>query len=164
MPLIPSMTINTMRRNFYNTEDPEVLLRLKRQEADALRDVLRSINMSQIKTRQIFKIAQNTLLAQIGVRKMSFVYREEDGIKYGMKRGIGKLDHDAELELPTNLRVQQIDPMIQVGLHELGVQYVVPINYQNAVNAWFLVADFPSPPPNPQNLPPGTRHSPRSGN
>ena len=142
MPLIPSMTINTMRRNFYNTEDPEVLLRLKRQEADALRDVLRSINMSQIKTRQIFKIAQNTLLAQIGVRKMSFVYREEDGLKYGMQRGIGKLDHDTELELPTTLRVQQVDAMVQVGLHELGVQYVVPINYQNAVNAWFLVADF----------------------
>lgn len=131
-----------MRRNFYNTEDPEVLLRLKRQEADALRDVLRSINMSQLKTRQIFKIAQNTLLAQIGVRKMSFVYRDEEGLQYGMERGISRLNHEAELELPCNLRVQQVEPEAQEALHKLGVQYVVPINYRNEVNAWFLVADF----------------------
>lgn len=131
-----------MRRNFYNTEDPEVLLRLKRQEADALRDVLRSINMSQLKTKQIFKIAQNTLLAQIGVRKMNFVYREEDGLKYGMERGIGRLNGEAELELPTNLRVLQIDPETHQALHKLGVQYVVPINFRNEVSAWFMVADF----------------------
>ncbi len=131
-----------MRRNFYDTEDPEVLLRLKRQEADALRDVLRSINMSQIKTRQIFKIAQNTLLAQIGVRKMSFIYRDEEGLQYGMQRGIGRLGPEAELELPSSLRVQQIEPDVHGNLYALGVQYIVPINYRNEVNAWFLVADF----------------------
>lgn len=131
-----------MRRNLYNPDDTEVLLRLKRQEADALRDVLKSINMSQLKTRQIFKIAQNTLLAQIGVRKMSFVYREEDGLKYGMERGIGKLNEEAVLELPDNLKVQAVDPEIQSQLHALGVQYVVPINFRNEVNSWFLVADF----------------------
>jgi len=131
-----------MRRNFYNPDDPEVLLRLKRQEADALRDVLKSINMSQLRTRQIFKIAQNTLLAQIGVRKMSFVYREEDGLKYGMNRGIGKLNAEAELELPDNLKIQAVDPENQSQLHQLGVQYIVPINFRNEVHSWFLVADF----------------------
>ncbi len=131
-----------MHRKFYNSEDLEVLLRLKRQEADALRDVLRSINMSQIKTRQIFKIAQNTLLAQIGVRKISFIYRDEEGLQYGMQRGLSPLGTDAELELPDNLRVLRIEPAVHASLHALGVQYVVPVNYRNEVNAWFLVADF----------------------
>lgn len=131
-----------MRRNFYNTDDPELLLRLKRQEADALRDVLRSINMSNLKTRQIFMIVQNTLLAQLGVRKMLFAYRTEEGMQYGMKRGIKPLDKTAELELPTQLRVMQVDPEVHCSLHGLGVEYVVPINYRNEVNAWFLVANF----------------------
>lgn len=131
-----------MRRNFYDTEDPEVLLRLKRQEADALRDVLRSINMSNLKTRQIFMIVQNTLLAQIGVRKMLFVYRTEKGLQYGMKRGIQQLDEMAELELPKELRVVEVAPAVHSSLHALGVEYIVPINFKNEVNAWFLVANF----------------------
>ena len=131
-----------MRRNFYDQDDPELLLRLKRQEADALRDVLRSINMSDLKTRQIFMIVQNTLLAQLGVRKMLFVYRTEEGLQYGMKRGIKPLDGEAELELPNELRVMKVDPEVHSSLHGLGVEYVVPINYRNEVNAWFLVAHF----------------------
>ncbi len=131
-----------MRRNYYNTDDPEVLLRLKRQEADALRDVLRSINTRQLKRRQIFMIAQNTLMAQLGVRKMLFVYRHDDELNYGMVRGIPKLDDEAVLELPTELKVVQVVPDVHQGLHERGVEYIVPINYRNAVNAWFLVANF----------------------
>lgn len=131
-----------MRQNFYNTEDPELLLRLKRQEADALRDVLRSINMSQLKTRQIFKIAQNTLMAQLGVRKMRFVYRTEEGFQDGIVRGIGELDAEAKIELPRSLSIMQIDPLTHTSLHKLGVEFVVPINFRNEVNAWFLVANF----------------------
>lgn len=131
-----------MRRNYYNSDDPEVLLRLKRQEADALRDVLRSINMRQLKTRQIFMIAQNTLMAQLGVRKMLYVYRDGDDYQYGMLRGIGKLNEEAKVELPAQLKVIKVDPDVHVELHSLGVEYIVPINYRNEVNAWFLVANF----------------------
>lgn len=119
-----------------------MLLRLKRQEADALRDVLRSINMAGIKIRQIFKIAQNTLMAQIGLKNMSFVYRNEKGLEYGLNRGIGKLDAEAELELPGSLKVTKVDPDVHKSLFALGVEYIIPINFRDEVAAWFLVANF----------------------
>ena len=53
-------------KNVYDTTDPEILLKLKRQEADAVRDVIRSMNDTHISVEQIFKIAQKHFARPIG--------------------------------------------------------------------------------------------------
>lgn len=131
-----------MRRQAYNTNDPELLLRLKRQEADALRDVLRSMNQAHLRPEHIFKVARNTLLAQCEVRKMKFLYRDEGGYQVGLRHGLPKITTEAIVELPTHLETMQVRPDLHPGLHEMGVEYVVPVNYRNQVAAWFMVADF----------------------
>ncbi|MEL6626851.1 MAG: hypothetical protein AAFQ92_15080, partial [Bacteroidota bacterium] len=64
--------------NVYNTTDPQKLLELKRLEADALLDVLRTINHEGMTIRNLCLIVRNTLRAQLGVRKMAIFYLEED--------------------------------------------------------------------------------------
>lgn len=131
-----------MARNAYKTNDPEILLRLKRQEADALLDVLRSINQAHHKPEHIFKISRNALLAQCNVRKMKFVYRGDKGFHTGVKMGFGKLDRESLNELPEKLGVIPATEEKHPHLHALGVEYIVPVNYKNEVRAWFLIADF----------------------
>jgi phosphoserine phosphatase RsbU/P len=131
-----------MRRKAYSTNDPELLLRLKRQEADALRDVLRSINQAHLRPEHIFKVARNTLLAQCEVRKMKFIYLTDEGFQFGMRVGFQKFTSEATHDLPRTLETTQVDPILHPVLYSMGVEYVVPINFQNKVHAWVLVADF----------------------
>ncbi|MFM2376456.1 MAG: hypothetical protein RLZZ165_1553 [Bacteroidota bacterium] len=131
-----------MRRKAYSTNDAELLLRLKRQEADALRDVLRSINQSHLRPEHIFKVARNTLLAQCEVRKMKFIYLTDEGYQFGMRVGFDKFDEGAAHDLPRTLDTIQVHPDSHPVLYRMGVEYVVPVNFQNKVAAWLLVADF----------------------
>jgi phosphoserine phosphatase RsbU/P len=130
------------RKNAYDTDDLEILLRLKRQEAEALRDVVRAIHQSAHKPEHIFKIARNALLAQCNVKKMMFVYRI-DGIPHvGLKHGFSKISAEALLELPRHLEVRRASGECFPHLHAMGVEYIVPLSFKNDVAAWFLVADF----------------------
>ncbi|MEM0997061.1 MAG: PP2C family protein-serine/threonine phosphatase [Bacteroidota bacterium] len=131
-----------MRENVYRTNDPEMLLRLKRQEAEALLDVLRSINQAHLKPEHIFKIARNALLAQCGVRKMMFTIRSDEGFRTGVRMGFRKMDDSALAELPGTLGVIPVDPEQHPRLTAYEVEWIVPVNYQNEVRAWLLVADF----------------------
>lgn len=131
-----------MRRKAYSTNDPELLLRLKRQEADALRDVLRSINQAHLRPEHIFKVARNTLLAQCEVKKMKFIYLTDEGYQFGMRVGFPKFSPEATHELPRTLNTIEIDAIQHPTLFSLGVEYVVPVNYKNKVSAWVLVAEF----------------------
>jgi phosphoserine phosphatase RsbU/P len=131
-----------MRRNAYKTNDPELLLRLKRQEADALLDVLRSMNQAHLRIEHIFKVARNTLLAQCEVRRMKFVYRIDDTYHTGVRHNFPKITPEAIRELPVTIANTKVDAEKHPALHALGVEYVVPINYKNQVAAWFLVAEF----------------------
>jgi sigma-B regulation protein RsbU (phosphoserine phosphatase) len=131
-----------MRRQAYNTNDPELLLRLKRQEADALRDVLRSINQAHLRPEHIFKVARNTLLAQCEVHKMKFVYRNDEGFHTGMRHGFSQITPGALSELPSDLDAMEVNALHHPSLYAMGVEYVVPVNYRNQVAAWLLVAEF----------------------
>ena len=126
----------------FDTGNLETLLLLKRQEADALRDVIRAINGSRIKPEHIFLIAQNTLLAQLRVRKMIFLYRSDgvmlEGIRYGFPP---EMEVPAD-ELPQGRRVVSVSEETHPILHGAGVEYVLPFSFQDNVNAWFLVAEF----------------------
>ena len=129
-------------KNVYNTTDPEVLLSLKRQEALAMRDVIRSMNQAHLKPEHIFKIAQNTLLAQLGVRKMAFFYKQETGFQTGLKRGFPEVSDQLFAELPSNLELLHVSPIKNPILSAFGAEYVVPVQFRNDVGAWFVIADF----------------------
>lgn len=130
-------------RNVYDTNDPEKLLNLKKQEADALRDVIRSMNRGSLKKEHIFKIAQNTLLAQIGVRKMMFLFdSEEEGLRTGLRFGLPEIDEQGYNELPRSLGAFEVNSEEHPRLFEMGVEYAVAVNFQDRVGAWFLVANF----------------------
>ena len=131
-----------MRRKAYKTNDSELLLQLKRQEADALRDVLRSMNKRNLSPEHICKVARNTLLAQCEVRKMAFMYCTDDGMHTGVRMGFTPISEEAISEFPKTLHTLRVDAEKHPGLAAHAVEYVVPVNYKNKVAAWFLVADF----------------------
>lgn len=128
--------------NVYDTNDPVKLLQLKRQEADALRDVIRSIYGSRLKPEQFFKITQNVLLAQLRVRKMKFVYRLDGEFVIGLNWRLGELNEDALLQLSMAESVTEVDAECHPDLFRLDIEYLVPLNFRRGINAWFLVAEF----------------------
>jgi sigma-B regulation protein RsbU (phosphoserine phosphatase) len=130
------------RHNAYNTTDPNILLNLKRQEADTLRDVLRSLNRSALSSEHIFKIARNALLAQCNVKKMTFIYKVEEQFHVGIRQQMPKITLEALQELPKSLEIRKITADSFPNLHGMGAEYVIPITYKHEVGAWFLVADF----------------------
>lgn len=123
----------------------EFLLQLKRQESDALRDILRSINQPSLKIDHLFQIAQNTVLAQLRVGKMAFFYRTEDGLKTGYNWGFPEFSEDLEDEFPEELGTIETNPDEHSELHAAGAEFVIPIQFRNSVGAWFAVGDFNTP-------------------
>lgn len=129
-------------RNLYDTTDPEKLLLLKRQESFALLDVIRSINVAQLNLQNIFKIAKNTLLAQLGVRRMLFVFKKGDKYFSEMKHRISEPSPEIREELPITLGPMEVEPNDYPFLTEEGVEYVIPFIYGDGVGAWIMIADF----------------------
>lgn len=128
--------------NVYNTNDPAKLLELKRQEADALRDVIRSIHGSHLKPEQFFKITQNVLLAQLRVRKMKFIYKLEDEFVTGLNWRLDPITDGALEELPNISAILPVTEAEHPELQSLGIEYIVPLYFKRGVAAWFLVAEF----------------------
>ncbi|MEZ4773415.1 MAG: PP2C family protein-serine/threonine phosphatase [Bacteroidia bacterium] len=129
-------------KNAYDTNDPKKLLDLKRLEAAALLDVLRTINHYELNIIQLCTIARNVLRAQLGVKKMSFFYETSEVWKEGMRLGFDGFSEDAVLEMLVLKKTTPIKNKLQPHLAKLGVEYVVPIVNRGASKAYFCIADF----------------------
>lgn len=128
--------------NAYNTTDPQKLLELKRLEADAFLDVMRTINQDDLQIDSLCRIAKYVLLGQLGVRKMIFYYDSGNSWEEGLRHGFGKLNYEALQEM---FHVQETTPVTEDRFPELfsmTVEYVVPITHRNESQAYFLIADF----------------------
>lgn len=128
--------------NVYQTNDPQKLLQLKRLEAAALLDVLKTINHYEHSVPRLCRIAQNVLRAQLGVRKMAFIYHAKSGWKEGIKTGFGPLENDQLEEMFTISAFAPILENTYPALSECGAEFVIPIKNRDEVFAFFLVADF----------------------
>ena len=128
--------------NVYQTDDPHRLLQLKRLEADAMLDVLRTINLNDTSAEQLSVIARNVLRAQLGVRKVTFYYEFEGQWREGMRLGFSEFPVQALEELILYTKTTRITAGIAPNLHELGAEYVVPILNRDAPSAFFVVAEF----------------------
>lgn len=129
-------------KNVYDTNDPKKLLDLKRLEAAALLDVLRTINHYELNILQLCTIARNVLRAQLGVKKMSFFYEISEVWKEGMRLGFDAFSEDAVLEMLVLQKTTPIKPRSYPHLTKLGVEYVIPIINRGGTKAYFCIAAF----------------------
>lgn len=131
------------RFNAYRSNDPSILLELKRQESQAILDIVRCTqpNMSSL---NLISIVINTIRAQLGVKKLTFLLYDEDskkikieknfGFKWGTGGGFDFLNNISEIT-----DVKNIDIEI---LHNQNVEFIIPIIRNSLPFAWFLIADF----------------------
>ncbi|MEM7658568.1 MAG: PP2C family protein-serine/threonine phosphatase [Bacteroidota bacterium] len=129
-------------KNVYNTNDPQKLLELKRLEAFALLDVLRTINQSELTIDQMCLIGRNVLLAQLQVRKMVFFYLLKDRWHQGIRTTFDALSEEDKEEFMSLRQITRVDSVAFPGLFAKGVEYVVPIINKGVPHAFFLIADF----------------------
>jgi sigma-B regulation protein RsbU (phosphoserine phosphatase) len=129
-------------RNVYNTTDPSKLLELKRLEADALLDVLRTINSSEIDISRLCRIARNVLRAQLGVKKVIFYYEYEGSWVEGMRMGFDPMELDALEELIHFKKTTKVTSGFAPFLMAMGAEYVIPIINRGEPSAYFVIADF----------------------
>lgn len=128
--------------NAYNTTDPGKLLDLKRQEAQAMLEIVRSINPN-LPTKSLIAIVINTIKAQLGVRKLRLVLLEHDGsyqvaYNYGFpKEALPPLE-----ALSSFAQTAPVDCTCQIWQENFKVEYIIPLGVKDAPTAWFLIADF----------------------
>jgi sigma-B regulation protein RsbU (phosphoserine phosphatase) len=132
-----------LRFNLYNTTDPEQLLHLKRKEADALLEVVRSLDVS-LPTDELIFLVVNTIRLQLGVYKLMFIATDPDygskevHVNYGFDRPSPQhMEHLDTIQATKSIQHTPGDP-----LKQLGVEYVVPLGRNDVMNAWFLISDF----------------------
>jgi len=128
--------------NVYHTTNLQTLLELKRLEADSLRDVLRAVFDPNLSEERIFKIIKNTLMVQLGVKKMIFYYEADNNWKEGFHLGIPTLSDEQKAEMLQFHRILEVHEHFAPLLNQLKVEYIIPINNQGLTKAYFLVADF----------------------
>lgn len=123
-------------------DDPKKLLELKRLESHALLDVLRTINLYELSVTQLCLITRNVLRAQLGVKRVSFLYQYEsqwcEGIRLNMPIfSDAALDELFALRKTTNLQTDTTPT-----LREIGAEYAVPILNRGEAVAYFVIAEF----------------------
>ncbi len=129
-------------RNVYDTKDPQELLKLKRLEADALLDVLRTINSTEIGIDRLCKIALNVLRAQLGAKQVTFFYEYEGKWLEGMQLGFDQMELEAIEELLHFQKITKVTAGFAPALYEMGAEYVIPILNRGEPSAYFVIADF----------------------
>ncbi|MEL6134091.1 MAG: hypothetical protein AAFR59_12070, partial [Bacteroidota bacterium] len=137
--------------NVYNTTDPQKLLELKRLEADALLDVLRTINHEGMTIRNLCLIVRNTLRAQLGVRKLVIFLLEEDVWVEGARLGFKPFEEESVEEMVEFSKITPVDPISMPLLHQKKVEYVIPINHYGEMVAFIAIADFADSPVEAEN-------------
>jgi sigma-B regulation protein RsbU (phosphoserine phosphatase) len=131
-----------MSHNVYHTSDPEKLLELKRLEADALLDILRTINQAGLEVPQLCTITRNLLMAQLGVRKILFYYESPEGWAEGIRAGFKPLPAGAREELREIRALTRVEAAACPELSACGIEYVVPIVQRDQSLAFFAVSEF----------------------
>ena len=137
--------------NPYHSQNPQQLLALKRLEADALLDVLRTINHSDMTIENLCSIARLVLRGQLGVKRMAFYYQFQDEWHEGIRLGFRQLSDQANTEVHHISRTTEIMEEDHPSLHKMEVEYVVAISNGNNTVAYFLIAEFADSPVEAQN-------------
>ncbi|MCI4669694.1 MAG: serine/threonine-protein phosphatase [Bacteroidia bacterium] len=128
--------------NVYQTTDPEKLLQLKRLEAEAILDILKSINNEKMSIKNLCLVVRNLLLTQLQVRKMAFFYESEESWIEGMRLKFSPFSEEAFDEMMAMTTTEKPVEDKQPNLLKLGIEYIIPIYNEGQIKAYFAIADF----------------------
>lgn len=128
--------------NLYHTADPARLLELKRLESDAILDVLRTINQDTLSIQQLCLIARNLLRAQLGVKRMKFIYKSHGAWLEGINLGFSALSDAQTAELFTLRKTAALRTGAFPALAETPAEFALPIVNRGEPVAYFLIAEF----------------------
>jgi len=130
------------RQNVYQTKDPEKLLQLKRLEADAILDILRSINNASLSIKNLCLIVRNLLWAQLQVKRMAFFYENEEVWEEGMRLKFDEFSEEATEEMMSLRQTTPINPVHHPHLAQLEIEYIIPIYNRGLIKAYFAISEF----------------------
>jgi sigma-B regulation protein RsbU (phosphoserine phosphatase) len=129
------------RFNAYNTTNPEELLRLKKQEAAALLQVVRSISLT-LEPKELIQLVCKTAINQLGINRLILVtYFEEKfatQFYYGFP-DFGPVDWGGLLTIG-QLTCVKYNPIS--ALPAIDIEYIIPLGNPQSPAGWFLIADF----------------------
>lgn len=133
-----------MSSNTYHNASTDHLLQLKRQESDALLDIVRALNSNQ-KPAEMARIAALTLIGQLGIGKMAlYLFREgvpEPVYVKGVKTSPEFLGELWKLNLNEKMPVPvQLDH--QPALYQCGIEYILCLSGNTQVEGYLLAGDF----------------------
>ncbi len=129
--------------NAYKSNNPSVLLELKRQESQAILDIVRC-TQPNMPTLNLILIVINTIRAQLGVKKLSFLLYDELNEKIKIEKNFG-FKWNPEFSFDFLKDISDITDAQKVSLeafHSQKVEYIIPITRNSVPCAWFLIADF----------------------
>jgi len=127
--------------NAYNTTDPRQLLLLKRQEADAMLEIVRSVNPST-KPDDLITLVVNTIRKQLGVRRIQFVVQVGPNTKVAISYGFPDMEDEYYGNLRAVRRTLEVHPDNFEDFYFAGVEYIIPLGQGEIAEAWFLIAEF----------------------
>lgn len=139
--------------NAYNSKDAQVLLELKRQESQAILDIVRC-TQPNTSPMNLILIVVNTIRAQIGVKRLAFFLYDEITQTIKLQKNFGfdlkHIDFSFLNNYQEILEVSSSSAAHSILIDE-GVEFVIPILRNNQPMAWFLIADFADTPEEQQN-------------
>lgn len=129
--------------NAYRSNDPSVLLELKRQESQAILDIVRC-TQPNMPPHNLILIVMNTIRAQLGVKKLTLLLYDENTDHIKIEKNFGfKWKPDSHFDFLKDIsEITDATKLKNDILDEQKVENIIPI-IRNAVPiAWFLIADF----------------------
>ena len=127
--------------NAYNTDDPEQLLELKRQEAAAMLQIVRS-DFVNLEPKEWINLVVRTIREQLGVRRLQLVTNIGGRIENQVNFGFPEFANDAYQLLLSCRRITEPSFGRYEELMYIGVEYIIPLGQSEVPDAWFLIAEF----------------------
>lgn len=133
-----------MSSNTYHNASTDQLLQLKRQESDALLEIVSAIN-SNHSPEQMAKIAALTLVGQLGIGKIGLFLFKEGVLKSVFLKGIKEHPEFNHELWKLNLNVKKPIPINQEQQHfiyQSGIEYIICLQGNSQTEGYILVGDF----------------------
>lgn len=130
--------------NAYTSNDPNILLELKRQESQAILDIVRC-TQPNMPTLNLILIVINTIRAQLGVKKLTLLLYDEVNDKIKIEKNFGFKWQNPDISfdfLKDILEITDAHSIQNETLLSQKVEYIIPIIRNSIPAAWFFIAEF----------------------
>jgi phosphoserine phosphatase RsbU/P len=131
------------RTNAYNTSDPAVLLKLKRQEARIMLDIVRSIHPHS-DPKSLVELVTNRITTQLDVMRLLLVTNISARFRVEINVNFPPVDislFDCLFNIHVTSKVSDLPFEV---FENIGAEFVIPLgrHYGEEPVGWFIIADF----------------------